>query len=298
MLNVSIASKVSSSHIFNHKGGLQLPGNNNAQQQYTPNSVHNNNGNMNAYGIAMSGPRDSYIQQSNVDNYRAAQYGNDGSVFQPWPQQTMPQFPMNPIIPMQQQPQAQLMQQQQQNRQMLLSNAVSAADSQQQPSQQQQGAWPVRPLLPVLPNTEEESNLVSLSARTQTHDQPKKGQNLNTDGQKQSGKHDDDESQSNETKESDYDDEEKPTEAPKKKSRKRKKLEKKEKAIKMKESKDTNSPESPALAVAKDDHIPADVQKLKIIHSDLELEFLDHDGASDRPGGAVLSLTLGKNHFV
>ena len=34
-------------------------------------------------------------------------------------------------------------------------------------------------------------------------------------------------------------------------------------------------------------------EKYKMAHDSLGLEFRDHDGLSERPGGAVLSLTLG-----
>lgn len=35
-------------------------------------------------------------------------------------------------------------------------------------------------------------------------------------------------------------------------------------------------------------------EQMRRIKSDMEMEFMDHDGAAERPGGAVLSLTLGK----
>lgn len=34
-------------------------------------------------------------------------------------------------------------------------------------------------------------------------------------------------------------------------------------------------------------------EQLRRLKTDLDMEFLDHDGAAERPGGAVLSLTLG-----
>ena len=34
-------------------------------------------------------------------------------------------------------------------------------------------------------------------------------------------------------------------------------------------------------------------EQLKLIKTNLDIEFADHDGQADRPGGAVLSLTLG-----
>lgn len=52
-------------------------------------------------------------------------------------------------------------------------------------------------------------------------------------------------------------------------------------------------------ATASDDHPPAPVHEhLKMLRNDLEIEFADHDGLAERPGGAVLSLTLGNFVFV
>lgn len=36
-------------------------------------------------------------------------------------------------------------------------------------------------------------------------------------------------------------------------------------------------------------------RQMEAIHSELQAEFMDHDGEADRPGGAVVSLALGKN---
>ncbi|XP_033248949.1 low-density lipoprotein receptor-related protein 11 [Drosophila miranda] len=92
----------------------------------------------------------------------------------------------------------------------------------------------------------------------------------------------------------DYDDyeEEKSTEAPKKKQRKHKKVKSKtpkdpiELAL---EQTQQQQQEVPALPV------PASPvhEQYKMIHENLALEFRDHDGHSERPGGAVLSLTFG-----
>ncbi|XP_029720162.2 basic-leucine zipper transcription factor A [Aedes albopictus] len=40
-------------------------------------------------------------------------------------------------------------------------------------------------------------------------------------------------------------------------------------------------------------HMPPVHEHLKMLRTDLEIEFADHDGQAERPGGAVLSLTLG-----
>ncbi|XP_023173304.2 putative uncharacterized protein DDB_G0271606 [Drosophila hydei] len=93
----------------------------------------------------------------------------------------------------------------------------------------------------------------------------------------------------------DYDDydEDKSTEPPKKKQRKHKKA----------KSKATKDPIELALEQNKQQQqlpppaLPAPVgpvhEQYKMIHENLALEFRDHDGHSERPGGAVLSLTLG-----
>lgn len=75
-----------------------------------------------------------------------------------------------------------------------------------------------------------------------------------------------------------YDDEDetKPTEPPKKKQRKHKN--------KTKENKKHGKG---------NDEQPMHEQ-LQMIRKDLDMEFADHDGAAERPGGAVLSLTLGR----
>lgn len=71
-------------------------------------------------------------------------------------------------------------------------------------------------------------------------------------------------------------DETKPTEPPKKKQRKHKNKSKE------KENKKHGNDEQPMH------------EQLQLIRKDLDMEFADHDGAAERPGGAVLSLTLGK----
>lgn len=82
----------------------------------------------------------------------------------------------------------------------------------------------------------------------------------------------------------DEEDETKPTEPPKKKQRKHKnKLKEKENK---KHGKEAINDEKPMH------------EQLQMIRKDLDMEFADHDGAAERPGGAVLSLTLGKGFFL
>ena len=258
---IFIVSSDSSSHIFNHKGGLQLPANN-MSPAYGVNSPHNGN----PYG--MSQPRDSYAQP-NGEGYRMGQWGaSDQNIMQTWPQQ-LPQFPDNPIIPMQQPNSA--------------GRSPEMVDSQLR-QLQQQADWPVRPIMPVIPNQNQINAIGNSGNRNVVNASPPKEQPMEPeDGKKSKAKPESE--TSSEDQESEYEDEEKPTEPPKKKQRKHKKTEPKEKEKKVKEeSESIDQPEEKAVH-----------DQLKMIHSDLEMEFLDHDGPSDRPGGAVLSLTLGKH---
>lgn len=85
--------------------------------------------------------------------------------------------------------------------------------------------------------------------------------------------------------ESEYDEDERTVQVteppPKKKQRKHKKQDSKTKINKDKAKQ------------KHDDHDKPMHEQLKMIKSDLDMEFIDHDGPADRPGGAVLSLTLG-----
>ncbi|XP_037883922.1 uncharacterized protein LOC119634067 [Glossina fuscipes] len=95
-----------------------------------------------------------------------------------------------------------------------------------------------------------------------------------------------------------YDDEEeKSTEPPKKKPRKHRKTKSKSvKSIEYAVQKFQTPSETAAMAVhhnaAAAAYAPVHEQ-YKVIHENLAMEFRDHDGLSDRPSGAVLSLTLG-----
>lgn len=95
------------------------------------------------------------------------------------------------------------------------------------------------------------------------------------------------ESSTEEKSSDDYDNEEeettKPTQPPKKKLRKHKKT---QKNIKQQN-------EKPVTSKNPDDSA---VQQMKIVHSKLQVEFADHDGNAEQPGGAVLSLTLGTTY--
>uniref|UniRef100_A0A1A9UMI6 MANSC domain-containing protein n=1 Tax=Glossina austeni TaxID=7395 RepID=A0A1A9UMI6_GLOAU len=93
-----------------------------------------------------------------------------------------------------------------------------------------------------------------------------------------------------------YDDEEeKSTEPPKKKPRKHRKTKSKSaKSIEYAVQKFQTPSDTAAMAVHHNAAAYAPVhEQYKVIHENLAMEFRDHDGLSDRPGGAVLSLTLG-----
>lgn len=163
-----------------------------------------------------------------------------------------------------------------------------------QPGVQQNGPynWPIlSPNLPVyspINNNNEETlpkqDMVQTFEDTPVADKKKNGKN--TIASKSDAT-----STSAEEKDSEYDEEEevKATEPPpKKKAHKHKKV--------------LKTPQSDADAANDDgaekkpnkntgDSAP---QQLKMVHSKLQMEFLDHDGDSEKPSGAVLSLTLGK----
>lgn len=228
---------------------------------YAPNAVRNNNIDItNPYEVAQ--PRESY----------AMQMQNVQGLMQNWPQQ-LPQFPDHPRVmtPHEQQPP------QQSDR--LQPNQMMVDPQVQQ--EMMRPDWPVRPLLPVnmpinVPNNAQPAT------KAEVNDNAKPANLAKT--HKTSQKDNDQEAvDSSEDKDSEYDDDEKPTEPPKKKSRKHKKTENKDKLKKIKEH------------ATKTDGQYDVVQKEMVsqLQTNLNMEFMDHDGSAERPGGAVLSLTLG-----
>ncbi|XP_037038004.1 uncharacterized protein LOC119075630 [Bradysia coprophila] len=223
------------SHIFNHKGGLQIPNtnNNNLAQQYIAN---------NGYAVPQSEP----YMQNLPDTYRIPQWSADTRISQTWPQQ-QPQVPMIVQPIQQQQQQLQPMQQD------ILESQIR--------EQQQRSNWPVRPVVNApLDNHPVNNNAVKLPKSKVSADNVQ----------------DSDE-------ESEYEEDERTVQVteppPKKKPRKHK--ENRSKINKDKAKKHDEQHDKPMH------------EQLKMIKSDLDMEFIDHDGAADRPGGAVLSLTLG-----
>ncbi|XP_055682099.1 uncharacterized protein LOC129789347 isoform X2 [Lutzomyia longipalpis] len=129
--------------------------------------------------------------------------------------------------------------------------------------QQQRPDWPIVPLMPVQPGknhpNENVKKPIKVGGSTKAEES---GEVLGNEYQDES----DDEAEMRIT-----------TAAPRKKNRKHKKP---------KEGSKDN------ISKAKDADKPLHEQ-LKMIHNDLEMEFVDHDGEAERPSGAVLSLTLG-----
>lgn len=194
-----------------------------------------------------------------------------------WPQQ-MPEFPSKSLqFPQQKQ---QMFSQYQPD---LLQKNVDMPDASQIKNQPQMN-WPNLPNLPNLSNSpgnihlnhnnEEilpEKDAIGIIKDVPVSDRKKDGKNLLNQSK----------SESKSTEESDYNNEEEEettTEPPKKKKKHRKvnKLGKQVATDERVSSKDSAS------------------QQMDAIHSGLQAEFMDHDGEADRPGGAVVSLALGK----
>ncbi|KAH8249265.1 hypothetical protein KR032_007749 [Drosophila birchii] len=254
------------SHIFSHKGGLQLqpPSANvqvqgqqaqggaatavqQVQGQSTPLQVSAYDSNQALYGMSLprSGMYVSQQQQQPPQNpQQQLQTASSGQ-----------QMPPNVVWPQQQQQQQQTL------------------PIQQQTQQQQQQVYAPAP--PIQHQTA--AMLPVLNAA------PAQGKNQapSADGDYE-----------------DYD-EETYTEAPKKKQHKHKKVKAKtakdpielalEQNKQQQETAAAASLPSAALLVP----VSAVHEQYKMIHENLAMEFRDHDGHSERPGGAVLSLTLG-----
>ncbi|EDV58981.1 actin cytoskeleton-regulatory complex protein pan1 [Drosophila erecta] len=253
-----IISTDAQSHIFSHKGGLQLqqPANGQGppppqvpgqmagaaqvqvQGQSPPMQLPGYEANQAVYGMSRSG---IYLPQQQAQlQAPAGQQQVPPSVV--WPQQA-------PLAPQQQAP----VQQPQSLMPQQSGHVYAAAPANQSPPAAQ------HVMLPVL------------------NAAPASGKNM---GPAADGDYDD------------YD-EETYTEAPKKKQHKHKKVKTKtaKDPIELALEQNKLQPDGslPALPV------PASPvhEQYKMIHDNLAIEFRDHDGHSERPGGAVLSLTLG-----
>lgn len=141
---------------------------------------------------------------------------------------------------------------------------------------QQQPEWPVRPILPVvIPPSSHASNVAAPSISKPAADLAEAKKSV----VKQPVDSDEDNADSDDD-ESDRADEQiqPPTEPPKKKQRnKHRKVDK-------------------TGTHHEEDHRVK--EQMRRINSDMKMEFMDHDGAAERPGGAVLSLTLGKHSNI
>lgn len=177
--------------------------------------------------------------------------------------QQMPQFPMKPI-------------------------------EQLAPGVQQNGPyfWPILspnlPIYSVNTNNNEETlpkqDVVQAFEDTAVADKKKNGKSLISN---KSGAA----STSTEEKDSEYDneEEEQPTEPPP-----TKKVHKHKKVLKTPSSDAVAAPEQATDDKKNSEKVEDSApQQLKMMHSKLQMEFLDHDGDSEKPSGAVLSLTLG-----
>lgn len=186
----------------------------------------------------------------------------------------MPQFPMKPL----QFPQKPSYTQYQPD---LLQKTAGLSDQTQLNNQQQYNMnWPISesnlPNIPSIshPNHDNqeilpEKDAIGVIKDVPVHDRKKDGKSLLVQSK----------SESKSTEDSDYnneDEEETTTEPPKKKKKHRK------------VNKIGKQPTEERVATKE-----SSMQQLKIIHSGLQAEFMDHDGEADRPGGAVVSLALG-----
>ncbi|XP_022222167.2 bromodomain-containing protein 4 [Drosophila obscura] len=235
------------SHIFSHKGGLQL-------QQ-----VASGQGQGQGTGLGQVQGHSAQLQLPGYDNNQAIAAGSlygmslprSGMYLSPPQQQQLPQQP-----------------------------------SSAQQVQQQNAIWPQVQAQPA-PMAPQKQSQVYVSAPHMPAQQQAMLPVLNaapTHGKNQGAGADED-----------YDDyeEEKSTEAPKKKQRKHKKVKSKTAKdpieLALEQTQQLQQQEVPALPV------PASPvhEQYKMIHENLALEFRDHDGHSERPGGAVLSLTFG-----
>lgn len=202
---------------------------------------------------------------------------NDPNLIANWPQPQMPQFPMKTF------PQKPSYTQYQSD---VIPKTVGLNDQPQQKNQQQYNVnWPISESN--MPNLQ---NLPNLNHPNHNNEEilPEKDsigviKDIPVPDRKKDGKHllISSKTDSKSTEDSDYNNEEEEettTEPPKKKKKHRKV----NKIGKQSTDEQVSTKDSSA-------------HQLKIIHTGLQAEFMDHDGEADRPGGAVVSLALGKH---
>lgn len=198
-------------------------------------------------------------------DYMSPMQNIPNGIVQNWPQQ-LPSFPDHPLV--------MAPNQQTQVQKHLTPNNQVMVDSQIQ-QEMMSPNWPVRPLLPMNVPNNKQMDMQSVDFNKPNGEMQRMPLAVDANG-KFAAKTATDTDDSTDDKDTEYDDKVKPTEPPRKKSRKHKKLEMRD------QSKKSN-----------DDGVQGEMKSQ--IQSDLSLEFLDHDGEAERPGGAVLSLTLGKS---
>lgn len=131
--------------------------------------------------------------------------------------------------------------------------------------QQQRPDWPVQPLMPVQIGTNTANNLPNPIPIVKNENKE------NSDALAKDN--------NNET--SDYIEDEQPTTAPKVKP----KSHRNQKGAKQRKDQNIDKVEK------QEDH--HDQEQYKAVMAEVKMELMDHDGMSEKPGGAVLSLTLG-----
>lgn len=245
-------------------------------------AVYNRNGGLQitdtAQQIARLQPDLARYPVTSKDNYQWNGL-SDQNIIPNWPQQQIPQFPKKTL----QFPSKSTFSQYQPD---LLQKTAIASDQLKINQQQFNANWPIfNSNAPTVINHSNHNNEEMLPEKEEisvkkddvpVHDRKKDGKQLvvqNKSGLKS-------------TEDSDYnneDEEEVTTEPPKKKKKHRK------------VNKIGKPPTDEIVAAVKDD---ASSQQMKIIHSGLQAEFIDHDGEADRPGGAVVSLALGMLHSI
>ncbi|XP_065075728.1 uncharacterized protein LOC135699402 isoform X2 [Ochlerotatus camptorhynchus] len=247
------------SHIFNHKGGLQLSSNNMAPPQYQG-----------------SFPETNYIP--NIPRNNPYMPLSDGYA----PQWTDPRMspPQRPIWPQSQLPQEQYVQPPPQHQSDMNPPPIQPVPSNPQPSPPQSPPPQPQPAATAIATDAQPKLPVVDDESSKKPDNHKAG--------KSSEEYESYDEQYQEKSSKEEQEEEKPQPPQKKKPRKHHKQHQHDEEHKKKKSKTAKKDK----AVHEGEHIPPPVH-LKMLRSDMEIEFVDHDGQAERPGGAVLSLTLG-----
>ncbi|XP_053692483.1 uncharacterized protein LOC128740929 [Sabethes cyaneus] len=267
------------SRIFNHKSGLQLASNQMTSSQYQdslPDTSYVPN-------IPRNGP---YLPLQN--NYQSsAQQWTDPRLSAPqrtlWPNQ--PQLPQEQYVqpPPQHQPDA-------------VQPPPMQAPAQIIPSQQQQQQQQIQTAPEVDPNLTG-ADLTKQPKLDTAPPSPKKPSEPHGKSTKSSEEYESYDEQYQESKSSseqaENDEKQEPPPQQQQQKKKQHKHHNKQHGEEHKKKNKSGKSSKKDKAIA-DEHPPAPVHEhLKMLRNDLEIEFTDHDRLAERPGGAVLSLTLG-----